>query len=244
MQAGNDSTVDAARRASANKGWLATHRSMLLRAKQRDTRALAALCQIYWEPVYGFVRAHGIDRELAREVTQGVFDNLLRRDLRSLDLDRASRFRSWLKRVTRSHLFNELKQRRRIARIEVSEGEADGSAAAATAAIDAEGQDRLFDQRTALALIARAWERLQREKYADQSALFEHVKQSLSGEETALTDAALSAQLGQCDCYVRSVRKRVKDKEFPSAMRDELRSVGVGEPRLDEELRSLCAALG
>jgi hypothetical protein len=49
--------------------------------------------------------------------------------------------------------------------------------------------------------------------------------------------------LRQCESYVRGARKRLKDDEFPEAMRDELRSVGVSEQRLDEELRALCDAL-
>jgi len=228
--------------------WLPTRRSMLLRAKQHDKSALAALCQVYWQPVYGFVRAHNIDPALAQDVTQGVFDNLLRRDLRTLDLERGSRFRSWLKRVVRGHLFNVLKANRRITRIEVvreedSTCEDSHVPVDPLLAVDQVEQDRLFDQRAALALIDEAWERLRRERYTDDPLLFEHLRLSLSGEETAMSDTELSRHLDQCESYVRGARKRLKDHEFPDAMRNELRRIGVSERRLDEELRALCEAL-
>jgi DNA-directed RNA polymerase specialized sigma24 family protein len=232
------------KRNTVSAGWLSTRRSMLLRAKQLDKNAQAALCQVYWQPVYGFVRAHNIDPELAQDITQGVFDNLLRRDLRTLDLERGSRFRSWLKRVVRSHLFNVLKSSRRASRVEVSVENEVSSCAASLVALDTVQQDRLFDQRTALALIDRAWDRLRRGKYAEQQALFEHLRKSLCGEDTELTDSQLSQRLYQCESYVRASRKRLKDGEFPEAMRGELRDIGVTEQRLDEELRALCEALG
>jgi DNA-directed RNA polymerase specialized sigma24 family protein len=224
-------------------GWLPTQRSMLLRAQQQDRSALAALCQVYWQPVYGFVRAHNINPELAEDITQGVFDNLLRRDLRTLDLERGSRFRSWLKRVTRSHLLNVLESIRRVSRIEVLGAEGNSTCDESLVAVDTIEQDLLFDQRTALALIDRAWERLRRAKYADQPLLFEHLRRSLCAEETAMTDRELSEHLRQCESYVRGARKRLKDGEFPAAVRDELRSIGVKEQRVDEELRALCEAL-
>jgi len=239
MSLANTDTAGAPR-APVWKGFHTTRRSMLLRAKQRDGSALSTLCEVYWQPVYAFVRAHGVKHDLALDITQGVFHNLLWRDLRTLDLERGSRFRSWLKRVTRSHLLNVLKTSRRVARIEVTGEPAE---AAGCVAADLARQDRLFDQHTAVVLIDCAWERLRREKYADEPLLFEHVRQSLSAEATAMTDSELSRHLGQCDCYVRAVRKRVKDHEFPEAMRAELRGIGVGEQRLDEELRALCDAL-
>lgn len=233
----------AAPRTALWQGFQTTRRSVLLRAKEHDQRALSTLCEVYWHPVYAFVRAHGVNRDLALDITQGVFHNLLRRDLRTLDLERGSRFRNWLKRVTRSHLLNVLKSSRRVSHVEIAGEPTQGADTDGWPSADIAKQDQLFDQRTAMALIDRAWERLRREKYAAQGTLFEHVRQSLSAEATRMTDSELSRHLGQCDCYVRAVRKRVKDQEFPEAMRAELRSVGVSERRLDEELRALCEAL-
>jgi len=220
--------------------WLLTDRSLLVRAKQRDKRALSALCRVYWRPVYCYVRAHHIDHELALDITQGIFLNLFRRDLLTLDLERGSRFRSWLKRVAHRQVLNALKSKRRIGRSELPE---EVAADASLFAVDVALQDRLFDRRTAQVLIERAWERLRRERFAERSVLFEHVRGHLCGERTALTHLELSRRLGQCDSYVGAQCNHVKNEEFPEAMRAELRSIGVSERRLNEELRALRDAL-
>ena len=41
--------------------------------------ALAELCQIYWPPLYGYLRGHGHAPEEAQDLTQGFFARLLER---------------------------------------------------------------------------------------------------------------------------------------------------------------------
>src|SRR5688500_497207 len=36
-------------------------------------RALATLCQAYWQPVYAFIRRNGYDRDQSQDLTQGFF---------------------------------------------------------------------------------------------------------------------------------------------------------------------------
>lgn len=228
--------------ASRSHTWQATRRSLLRRATQRDAEALSALCAVYWKPVYGLVRAYyRVDHALASDITQGVFANLLQRDLRKFDLERGSRFRSWLKRVVHSHANNVFRGRRRLARVEEA---VDGTSVdPAALALHAGTQDHLFDQCTALSLIARAWERVERDNYPDSPRLFLHLRQSLCAEPTELSDAELSRALGNCESYVRKARHDVKTKLFPQAFRAEMRSLGVSEANLDQELRALLDSL-
>ncbi|MGC4093025.1 MAG: hypothetical protein QM756_35090 [Polyangiaceae bacterium] len=39
-----------------------TRLSLIRQAKQLDQQALAALCEVYWQPVYWFVRSRGAGR--------------------------------------------------------------------------------------------------------------------------------------------------------------------------------------
>jgi RNA polymerase sigma-70 factor (ECF subfamily) len=59
-------------------------------------KALTELCQIYWPPLYSYLRRRGHDREEAEDLTQGFFARLLERnDIRAADPLRG-RFRGFL----------------------------------------------------------------------------------------------------------------------------------------------------
>jgi RNA polymerase sigma-70 factor (ECF subfamily) len=69
--------------------------------------ALGELCQIYWPPLYGFLRRRGYSREDAQDLTQGFFARFLeRKDYRSADPERG-RFRGFLLTALRRYVINE-----------------------------------------------------------------------------------------------------------------------------------------
>src|SRR5580704_10797452 len=81
-------------------GFAATRWSLVLAAGRGDApeaeAALAALCRIYWYPLYAYVRRSGHPADEARDLTQGFFARLLEKhDLRAADSERG-RFRSFL----------------------------------------------------------------------------------------------------------------------------------------------------
>jgi hypothetical protein len=45
----------------------------------QSREALSALCQIYWPPLYSYLRRNGHDREEAEDLVQGFFARLLER---------------------------------------------------------------------------------------------------------------------------------------------------------------------
>src|ERR671925_607383 len=58
--------------------------------------ALSELCQIYWRPVYVFLRRKGYGREDAQDLTQGFFTHLIKnRGYTRADREKG-RFRSFL----------------------------------------------------------------------------------------------------------------------------------------------------
>ena len=68
--------------------------------------ALAELCQIYWVPVYCFVRSKGRKHEDAEDLTQGFFAQLLQREtFTKADKDRGQ-LRSFLIVAIKRHLIN------------------------------------------------------------------------------------------------------------------------------------------
>lgn len=218
-----------------------TRKSMLRAAQREDRQASALLCETYYDSVYGIVQSYGLKADRARDVTQSVFTHLFRRDLRRYDPNRS--FRAWFRTVVHREICNFFKSERRVARREIHGLDLEHPGTSVESTQTATPPDRARDQRKALELLERAWDRLRRERYADKPTLFEHLKQSLSAEPTARTDAELCTELGQCSSYVGVARQRVKDRELPKALVAELLAMGVSKHRVREELRALASVL-
>ena len=78
-------------------------------ASQHALSALSELCQIYWRPVYVFLRRQGIAQHDAQDLTQGFFAELLERDLLSRFDSSKSRLRTYLRVCADSFALNEIK---------------------------------------------------------------------------------------------------------------------------------------
>src|SRR5436309_634202 len=93
-------------------GRFATTRWSLIRAARdlaapESRAALAALCGIYWYPLYAFIRRQGHAADRARDLTQEFFARLLERnDLAAVDRSKG-RFRSFLLTACKHFLCNE-----------------------------------------------------------------------------------------------------------------------------------------
>lgn len=59
-------------------------------------RALEALVQIYWKPLYFFIRQHGHDNETAKDIVQSFFSSMIERDALSKADASRGRFRTFL----------------------------------------------------------------------------------------------------------------------------------------------------
>jgi RNA polymerase sigma-70 factor (ECF subfamily) len=80
-----------------------TQWSLIVRAAAADPadreKALAEICELYWPPVYAFIRSRGNSPHDAEDLTQGLFAELLERnDFASNHLVEAHRHKHRLKR--------------------------------------------------------------------------------------------------------------------------------------------------
>src|SRR5437773_1294508 len=84
---------------------------LVLRARAGRTRqseeALDALCQIYWYPLYAFVRRQNYSPEEAQDLTQAFFARLLERHYLDAYERERGRFRSFLLAALKHFLSNE-----------------------------------------------------------------------------------------------------------------------------------------
>ena len=217
-----DDATRALRRARrhAGRGWQTASRGLVERARLLDAGAVSSLCRKYQRPVQDFLRRRGLPRDRAEDIAQGFFEGVLKRD-DFADLDPHGSVGAWLRAGAMHHLYNERKRERRQKRLQT-----EAKAAELRAQLEERRgmtQERLLDRQRTLQLMERAWTRL-RVQYAKtgRELLFEHLKSSISREETALSDAELCVQLGYSDSYVGVVRRRLRIEEFPAMLLAEL----------------------
>jgi RNA polymerase sigma factor (sigma-70 family) len=74
------------------------------------SRALDVLCAAYWKPVYKYIRLkYSKDPDEAQDLTQGLFIELLERDLLSRFEPEKSRLRTYIRLCADSFVLNEIK---------------------------------------------------------------------------------------------------------------------------------------
>ncbi|MBM83941.1 MAG: RNA polymerase subunit sigma-24 [Planctomycetaceae bacterium] len=223
---------------------------MLSTGKQDGSDAdqtLSALCQIYWYPLYSFARRQGCDSTTAQDMTQGFFTHLLEsRDFRSAKRERG-RFRSFLLVSMRHFMLNEWEKQRAKKRggdrVHVSLNLSDAESRYAVQPATTETAEAAFDREWALTLLEHVQSQLESE-YADagNAETFECLKRYLTTErqEDRYQDAA--DQLGISTSAVKSAVHRLR-KRFRHILRAEIAQTVEAEADVDDELKSLFAAL-
>src|SRR5262252_3911158 len=81
----------------ASTRWTVVHQAADSQtASQHALSALSELCQIYWRPVYVFLRRQGIPQHDAQDLTQGFFADLIQSRAYTRADPTKGRFRSFL----------------------------------------------------------------------------------------------------------------------------------------------------
>ena len=81
----------------ASTRWTVVHQAADSQtASQHSLSALSELCQIYWRPVYAFLRRQGIAQHDAQDLTQGSFADLIASRAYTRADPLKGRFRSFL----------------------------------------------------------------------------------------------------------------------------------------------------
>jgi len=211
--------------------------------------ALSELCQIYWRPLYAFVRRQGYGAEDAQDLTQGFFAHLIEtRAYARADPERG-RFRSFLLGALKYFVAHardyDRAQKRGGHFVLVQLDEAALSEAETLAArFQNWSADGVFEHEWAATLLRQALDRLAQEyAVAGKSALFEALKAHLRASAAAVVPYEEIAQrLGRPATTLRSDVSRLRAR-YRAILREEV-SGTVADPRdVDEELRHLREAL-
>jgi RNA polymerase sigma-70 factor (ECF subfamily) len=228
-----------------------THWTVVLAAGRKSSpqsdRALGELCQLYWYPLYAYVRGQGRTKEDAEDLVQAFFARFLERNyLEGLRAERG-RFRAFLLASLKHFLANEWDKAQRQKRgggvVHLSLDWQSADERYHLDPPDPTSPDRIFDRAWALALLERVIARL-RDECATQSrsALFEQAKGYLMVGEATIPYGEAARRLKMDEGAVRVAVHRLR-KRYRELLRDEITQTLSDPAQVQEELRSLQAAL-
>jgi RNA polymerase sigma-70 factor (ECF subfamily) len=226
--------------------------SRVVAARERVTpearEALAGLCEVYWYPLYAFIRRKGHGPEDALDLTQDYFARLLERGTVAAADAGKGRFRSFLL----ADCIRFLADRREHDQAARRGG---GVAPLSIDARDAEGRylrepshdrtaERLFERDWALALLDVVLAHLRREyEGSGRSRAFDVLKVVLTDGARAVPQAALAERLGTTEGAVQVAVHRLR-RHYRDLVREAIAATVGDGVEVEDEIRDLFAALG
>ncbi|MBX3743918.1 MAG: sigma-70 family RNA polymerase sigma factor [Verrucomicrobiae bacterium] len=228
-----------------------THWSCVLQAgregEPRAEEALDQLCQVYWRPIYAFVRRRGYPAHEAEDLVQSFFLGLLRRK----GLQRADpaqgRFRAFLLTSLNHHLANEWAKGQRLKRgggaLPISiDAQAEEERYLAEPADEA-SPERLFERRWAEIVLERVTQRVRADLVAaGQEQRFEVLRGFLLGDAPGLSYDEAGRRLGLSIAAVTSAIHRLRSR-YREFFLDEIARTVAEPAEVDDEIRYLARAL-
>jgi RNA polymerase sigma factor (sigma-70 family) len=209
--------------------------------------ALSELCELYWYPLYAFVRRQGVDADAASDLTQGFFARFIELEsLQSARQDRG-RFRSYLLGAVKHFIANE---RQRA----VAQKRGGGAKVLCFDPQDAESRylrepahdltpEHVFERRWALLLIERTLERLADEMRArDKTKEFERLRPFLVEEAGDDSYRAAGKELGMSEGAVKVQIHRLR-RRFREHLRGAIAETVTSPEDVDDEIRHLFTCL-
>jgi RNA polymerase sigma-70 factor (ECF subfamily) len=238
-------------RASENCGvFSTTHWSVVLEAGQGNSpgadHALEQLCQVYWYPIYAFVRRKGYSPEDAQDLTQDFFARLLEKKYLSLADQSRGKFRTFLLRSLENFLINEWTKARAAKRggtHSIISWDEHAEERYRIEPLDGEAPDKVFEKRWATTLVEQVMGRL-RDDYSRSGKLelFEALKSKAWGDHDAESYKVLGAHLGMEEVAVKVAAHRIRER-YRELLRSEVAQTVATPTEVDEELRYLVSVL-
>jgi RNA polymerase sigma-70 factor (ECF subfamily) len=211
-------------------------------ASPNAASAFASLCELYWFPVYAFIRRTGVSGDDAADLTQAFFAKVLEKGSFGHARRERGRFRSFLLASVKHFIANErdaahAKKRgggHTILPLEVDDGERRYQ----LEPVDGVTPEQLYERRWAEAVLDAALARLA-DKYADpdRQRLFRALRPLLTSRDSS-SEAATAASLGMTDGAFRVAVHRLR-KAFGASLQDVIRETVERAEDVDAELQHL-----
>lgn len=209
--------------------------------------ALGTLCEIYWYPLYAYLRRRGIDPEDARDLTQGFLTSLVERsDFANLSHERG-RFRAFLLASLKHYLANDTARRRTQKRgghatllpleFETAEGRYRVEPA------ETATPETLYERQWALVAIERVLTQLRQDwESAGRVDEFDALKACLLGQAPPDGYAGVAQRLGSTEGAVKVAVHRLR-RRFQDRLKQHIAATVSDPGDVDDEIRYLVRAL-
>ncbi len=247
----DNSGTTAQKEARAASVFVTTHWSVVLQAGRNDTTqargALEQLCQVYWYPLYAYVRRRGYSPPDAQDLTQEFFVRLLERNWLARADQVKGRFRTFLLTAMERFLANEWDKARAFKRgggqklvpLQFDTGETQYTAEP----VDLRTPEQVFERRWAAALLREVMHQLEAQYRAeDKAELFAALGPCLAGDREGLPYRKLAEQLGLKEAAVRVAVHRLRQR-YRGLLRIEIAHTVASPEDVDVEMRHLFKVL-
>jgi DNA-directed RNA polymerase specialized sigma24 family protein len=234
----------------ASTRWTVVYQAANSKASsQQALSALSELCQIYWRPVYLFLRRQGIPRNDAQDLTQSFFAEFIEDRTYARADPMKGRFRSFLL-GTLKHFLAHTRDRDRAQKrggsavpLQLDE-RAISEAETYAARCNHWSADGLFEREWAGSLARQALDRLGQEyELGGKGDLFEALKDHLGASAaTAVPYAEMAKRLGRSAATLRVYAARLRGR-YRAILREEVSGTLLDPRDVDEELRHLRRAM-
>jgi len=206
------------------------------------------LCKSYWFPLYKYSRRRGHPVHEAQDLTQAFFAHVLENRGLSTVGPSKGRFRSFLLVSLKHFLDNEWHKQRTLkrggAQQFISWDELRPHDREAVEPFEDITPEKMFDRQWALTLLDRAMKQLEKEcAVARKSSLFESLREYLSGDSGEKSYQQLGVELGMTEGAVKVTVHRLR-RRFGELVREQIRRTVADGDDIDDEIRTLFAALG
>jgi RNA polymerase sigma factor (sigma-70 family) len=210
-------------------------------------RALSELCQIYWRPVYLFLRRQGIAQHDAEDLTQGFFADLIENRAYARADRMKGRFRSFLLGTLKhflAHARDRDRAQKRSGRLVRLDEAALSEAETHAVRCQNWSADGIFEREWAASLVRQALDRLAQEyELGGKGALFEALEFHLGANATAAVPyQEMAERLGRPAGTLRVDVARLRTR-YRAILREEVSGTVIDPRDVDEELRHLRQAM-
>ena len=238
-----------------DESFISTRWTIVLRAGDSASEsaqalsALSELCQIYWRPLYFFLRKQGYGLEDAQDLTQGFFADLIETRAYARANQEKGRFRSFLIGALKHFVADARDRGRALKRgggmiLEGLDDKAIAETEAQIARAVTYQADEFYDREWAASLVRQALNRLTQEcALAGKKELLGYLLPYLAAPESSAIPYDEMAQRSQRSiATLRSDVARLRAR-YRAILREEVRGTVATPAEVNEELRYLCRAL-
>jgi RNA polymerase sigma-70 factor (ECF subfamily) len=228
-----------------------THWSVVLTARDGHESqahdALSRLCEVYWYPLYAYLRRRGFAPPDAEDLTQGFLAYLLSKDFLARVEPKYGKFRSFLlaslNHFVSDHLDKERRQKRGGGQTVLSLDGAGAERRYGLEPVEEMDPQKIFERRWALTLVEAVLYRMESEAaLAGNRELFERLKPALVGDRSEGSYSQIGQSLGLSEGAVKVAAHRLRQR-FREVFREQIAQTVSQPAEIEEEIQFLFQVL-